>query len=145
MTGVIDFLSHVSLLMELGTYTLKMETLPPAMLPNCLHSSCSTCCVSACCLCWHVEHVWPVLMKLLASVLERTLSCSGRHQGGSDTQPSVARERPGLLCFSSPPEASWPRIISGWEVFFLGLLKSCRCVVLHRGQTIHHPPPPPPL
>lgn len=35
----------------------------------------------------------------------------------------AAKERPGLLCFPSPPEASWPRIISGTKFAFWGCWK----------------------
>lgn len=86
---------------------------------------------------WHVAHVWPILMKL-ANVLDHTLICLWWHRGLSDTQTTVLsgqrKARPALLLFSP-----WGFLTQNKQkVCFLGLLKSCRHLVLYRGQIIYH-------
>lgn len=43
--------------------------------------------------------------------------------GGTGPVCRAANKRPGLLCFLSPPEAAWPRIISGTKFAFWGCWK----------------------
>lgn len=80
------------------------------------------------CLCWHVVHLWPFLMKLWPSWRDFQLSLWAAQDDAGEWvihRPAccVAKERPSLLCFVSPPEASWPRIISGRKFAFWGSRK----------------------
>lgn len=86
---------------------------------------------------WHVAFARPILIKL-AHVLDNTLICLRWHRGLSDLWTSVLsgqREaRPALLLLS--PRGFLTQ--NKQKVCFLGLLKSCRHLVLYRGQIIHH-------
>lgn len=86
---------------------------------------------------WHVAHVWPILTEL-PNVLDHTLICLWWHRGLSDTQTTVLsghrKARPALLLVSP-----WGFMTQNKQkVCFLGLLKSCRHLVLYRGQIIYH-------
>lgn len=79
----------------------------------------------------------------LANGSDHTLDCWRAHWGEWMTcRPvcCVANERTGLHCFfpSPAPGGYLTQNNIMHKVCFLGLQKSCRHLVLHKGQTIHH-------
>lgn len=77
-------------------------------------------------------------VRKLPNVLFSTLICSWRQRGLGDTQPTLLighrKDRLALLII-----APWGFLTQNKQkVCFLGLLKSCRHLVLYRGQIINH-------
>lgn len=115
----------MSLLRELGECIKKNNTLVPPAVRAALHID------------WHVAYARPILMKL-ANVPDNTMIWWRWHRGLSDPQTSVLsgqREARPVLLLLSP----WGFLTQNKQkLCFLGLLKSCRHLVLYRGQIIYH-------